>query len=253
MARLNEISYSDDEFPELSTILHSINHSPSKPIGRRNGKEHGGQSTASAKDSSSSPLTNHSPHDGTSKHPKSPIKALCEEKLSRKQRPLRLAHVNSLLLSTKKEAEHGDYGPDQNSNSRKDGTQLSTPRRTGRRLLNRNQVNSAHRTVASDDDQSFDDLSDFIVDDSASDEEDYRYRVRLQAPKLVAQKPGGQIELSRRRLGPNISQFAVDLTLPEKTNSTLISTNSPSERNISNQSGHSELFFEDEPQTCLRL
>lgn len=266
MARLNEASCSDEEFPELSTILHSVNRSPMKPAGGRIQKEQGSKSIACGKDGSS-PSTDQSTYDGIFRHPKSATKSSCDGKQPRKQRPLRLAHVNS-LLSTTKEKVHKSYDLGQYPDSKQIDIQQLTPRRTGRTLWNRNKFASVLKSkIGSEDDQSSDGLSDFIVDDSTSDDEDVRVRVRLRTSKQQPRNDSSSTEgrLVSKILQPTIIDLSspkkatlqsstIDLDSPKKAASTLRSTNSTSKTIIENrESWLSESLFEGQPPAFLRL
>ena len=257
MARLNKASCSDEEFPELSTILHSVNRSPMKATGSTIQKEQGSKSTACGK-ISGSPFKDQLSYDRIFKNPKSATEVSSDEeqprKQPRKQRPLRLAHVNSLLLSTTKETGHKGHDTIQYSNVNQVDFQQSTPKST-RKLLNRNKFASTLNNKFVPEDVSSDGLSDFIVSDSTSDEEDVRVRVRLRTPKAFVQQPRNENSLTGGRLHPKILQpTIIDLSSPKKATSTLTSTDSLSKKQISNQeldlSGN---LFENKPQACLRM
>ncbi|MCJ1392393.1 hypothetical protein MMC18_005260 [Xylographa bjoerkii] len=173
MARLHEGGESEDELPDLSTILVAVknfqkgvqNDYPSTRKAQRATKI---QSTLSSqnKDLPKSPHVR-APSRGT-------VKASFGDQQARKQKPLRLAHVNSLLLSTV------------NGLLKSPVKQFTAPQRLEherslRNVRRRAEAGGADCTAfmsdlqntidSTEDDASVDDLSDFVVNDSASQTE----------------------------------------------------------------------------------
>lgn len=101
-----------------------------------------------------------------------PATASHDEKQVKKQRPLKIAHVNTLLLPI-------SSGPTQTTKSvqrtlddsdSEEEPVRPTPRRVAKKRIDYSAFTSALSTALdSDDEQSFDDLSDFIVRDSESE------------------------------------------------------------------------------------
>lgn len=235
MARLNNdvLSDSDDEeFPDLSTIL---KRSVKVFAAKEQGEESGG--TAEKDKEQGKNTIQH----GIIRSPKSVTKISCDEKQLRKQRPLGLAHVNSLRLPIAKELLQKKFNRGQYLESRRDEMKLSTPRRAAKDHVNqRTFVSSAISEDCSEDDVSFDDLSDFIVDDSASDLEEPPSRTQKPRREVV---PGGEREKVRSISKPTI----IDLTSPKK------SSKSSNVKIMSQRSEASGTVFDEDPEACLRL
>ena len=174
MARLHEIADSDDELPDLSKILVSVDKSQHGV--RRNNqpsseKPPGATKTqvillSPGKDSTDRSLRISSIQGN--------VEASLRNRQARKQKPLRLAHVNSLLLPTVN-------GPSKSPGKRAIAIKQSENEGLLREIPGRaaaQRVDSAHLVAdlrdtldSTEDDTSSDNLSDFIVNDSASETE----------------------------------------------------------------------------------
>lgn len=237
MARLNNeiLSGSDDEeFPDLSTILkHSV-----KVLAEKEQGEGSGGTAKKDKEQGKKSIQH-----GIIRSPRSVTKLSCDEKQFRKQlrkqRPLGLAHVNSLRLPIAKEALQKKFNRDQYLESGHDERKLSTPRRAAKDCVNhRTFVSSTISEDCSEDDISFDDLSDFIVDDSASDVKDCPSRT---------QKPRREVVPAGEKVRSMVKPTVIDLTSPKK------SFKSSNVKLMSQRSEASETVFDENPEACLRL
>lgn len=256
MARLNNaISYDsdDEEFPDLSTILkRSV-----EVCAKEKSKGRGGTSEKEKeKEKEQGPK---SIHHGIIGSPKSVTQASCDEKRLRKQRALGLAHVNSLRLPLTKEPLRKKFNRDEDLDFRQDEMKWSTPRMAVKvRVDHRTFSPSTPRATFSEDDILFDDLSDFIVDDSASDVEEAPSRIRKPRREFA---PGGE------KVRLLLKSTVLDLTSPKKSSKTLSvldsispkkSSKIPSVRssNTEDTSQKTEVaatVFNEEPGACLRL
>ncbi len=165
MARLNDLSDSDDELPELSTIL-------AKTPKQEHSKVPSGINEAQNSTNSKSLVAKHE------NNLRAITKASSDKPQSRKQRPLshlKQAHVNSLLLpisdvSTSKSRSE-DYQSIETAGS---VSNRISPTRLAKGIADHSRLAqvSAHTSIPiHDDDDSSTDLSGFIVPDSASDGE----------------------------------------------------------------------------------
>lgn len=152
----------NDELPDLCTLLQRLSHQETRPsISKENGENNN--------------------HDGQD-----------EKSVKRKQRPLRLAHVNSLLL-----LPVGRYGSADTDGGRRFGKEINDRRgdlgentfagEIKERMRNKipARISISSSSASSErggniTEGSSDDLSDFIVDDSASElDEDEVPRIRI--------------------------------------------------------------------------
>ncbi len=205
MARLNAICDSDEEFPDVSTLLRrsgtTIQQTPRKGLK----KEHGNEVPPEHKNSECTVKAiavqkdvYPSSRDGT--------EVSCNEKQSSRQRSLGTAQVNSLLLPITgellAEANNSEscVGIDNLDGIRKP---RSSPRRTARRPLSyRVFVPEGSSASGSEDKSYFDDLSEFIVNDSASESE-----------KVPTRSPGRKIQRTGKMSTPlsrKCNQFIID-------------------------------------------
>ncbi|KAI4125514.1 MAG: hypothetical protein LQ347_005363, partial [Umbilicaria vellea] len=213
MARLHEEKDSDDELPELSAVigLHRKTdqelHSSTTTFGQEQRKIAAGRFdknqivslTVLAKEGLA-----------TASH---------DEKQVKKQRPLKIAHVNTLLLPI-------SSGPTETTKSVQKTSDDSdseepvrpTPRRVAKQQIDYSAFTSALSTaLGSDDDQSLDDLSAFIVRDSDSEldvksSDSPRTYVR-RSPKKLSHAP------KSTHGSTNIASQSevIDLISPDKT------------------------------------
>ncbi len=179
MARLNDLSDSDDELPELSTIL-------AKTSKQEHSKVPSGINEAQNSTNSKSLVAKHENNLRTI------TKASSDEAQSRKQRPLshlKQAHVNSLLLPisdiSTSNSKSEDYQSIETAGS---VSNRISPRRLAKGIADHSRLAqvSAHTSVPiHHDGDSSTDLSGFIVPDSASDGES----LVSMSPKKKIKKP----------------------------------------------------------------
>lgn len=241
MARLNneiQCDSDDEEFPDLSIIL---KHSVEKWAVKEKSGARGGIEEEKEKDHGRKTMEH-----GVIGSPKSVIKTSCDEKTSRKQRPLGHTHVNSLRLPIAKEPVQKSFNRYQHLDSSHDETKRSTPSKGAEARVDFRTFSSL--TTSSEDDGSFDGLSDFIVDDSATDfEEPSSSRTQKHRREVVPS--GGK---PRSILKPTV----VDFTTPRKSSKAPIkSSNVKLTSQTSEVSGMevSGTVFNEEPESCLRL
>lgn len=208
MARLNNtISYDsdDEEFPDLSTILQ-------RPVEVCAAKEKSeGKGGKEEKEKEKEPGRETVQH-GITGSTKSVTKISCDEKRLRKQRPLGLAHVNSLRLPFAKEPAQKKTNQDQCLDSKNVEMKRFSPRRVAKaRVDHRTYSSSTTSTTYLDNDVSFDDLSGFIVEDSASDVEEPAPRTR---------KPRTEVTPSGEKVLSVLKPTVLDLTSPKKSSKT---------------------------------
>lgn len=228
MARLNNrisCDSDDEEFPDLSTIL-SVGKGQSEGRGGTTEKEQG---------------TNRVQH-GIIGSPKSVTKVSCDEKRLKKQRPLGLAHINSFLLPIAKGPVQKNVNRYEHLDSRRDGIRRSTPRRATKERGD-HRASSTTSTTSSGDDVSFDDLSGFIVKDSASD---------LEEPPLRAQKPRREVAPIGEKVCSKLKPTVVDLTSPKKSSKTP-SVKSSNVKYTSQRSKVSGNIFDGDSDERLKL
>ncbi|MCJ1425743.1 hypothetical protein MMC29_003643 [Sticta canariensis] len=233
MARLNneiQCDSDDEEFPDLSIILKRSGEELAvrEKSGARGGiekdKDHG---------------RNTMQH-GIIGSPKSVIKTSCDEKTLRKQRPLGHTHVNSLRLPMAKEPVQKSFNRDQHLESSRDGMKRSTPSRAPKARADYRTFSSL---TSSEDDGSSDGLSDFIVDDSATDFEEPSSS-RTQKPRREVPPSG---EKSRSTLNPPV----VDFTTPKKSSKTPLKSSNV--KLTSQRMEGSGTVFDEDPESCLRF
>lgn len=156
MARLNTTKHDDEDLPELSTIL-----AENLALSQKKDQSPFGSPNGSAKTTSTV-----LPEDK---------KGIC------KQRSLKIAHVNSLLLSlTGQRASSSEKRVQPDSHIR------SSPRRAANQQQKQNSLFPAWNDASDSEDFSSDHMSDFIVSDSYCDSEEEHqsstYRRPLRVP-----------------------------------------------------------------------
>lgn len=172
MARLNAVCDSDEEFPDVATILRRSRTDVPKIPRKVLVKEHGNKVPLGYNDSMRivEAAAAYEYHDNMSK----PITEVSyKEKQSRRQRPLGAAQVNSLILPiTDARLEKAENpGLKTITGSVHDVRQVrSSPRRTARQPINYRVFIPQGNASGSDDESYFDDLSDFVTDDSSESE-----------------------------------------------------------------------------------
>lgn len=215
MARLNDPLESDEELPELSTILQPQTDTVIRTLSKTPKQEHGkitSQRLETQKLASETLLTE--------RHaiaPKTVIKPSLDKPQSRKQRPLghpKQAHVNPLLLpmsdvsiSDSKSEHHQSMDTADSVSSR------ASPRRLAKVTMDYSklaQVLVDPDLMISADDYSSTGLSGFIVPDSASDEEilvskspkkrcQTRKKISIPNPREPDFRPSGRSRYNRRQ------------------------------------------------------
>ena len=251
MARLHQQNDSDDELPELSTIMglpwRAVQRKlPSSATTR--GQEHRNKVPSIDEEKSTVNLRALDEEGVT--------RAACDEKQVQKQRPLKIAHVNSLLLPI-------SSGPIQANGKVEKSSEYSeseepirpTPRRAAKHGVDYTAFTSALRTALdSDEDQSFDDLSDFIIRDSDCESDAWP----LKSPrKYIRRSPNKSPHASDTTRYPpknTLQSRAIDLTSPRRGGPVILSLGSSSSRNSASPDiqAHGTSFNEELP-AILRL
>ena len=266
MARLNDLTESDDEFPELSTLLR-LGGADIKRSGRTSDKDHNSDVSPKSKEdtkckdrASVRPLATDAPRSVT--------KASCDEKRSKRQRPLeplkfamgnsqRLPVTNGLPSSTGSLARR-------NEDSTNIDSVRSSPRRKAKVPVNYSIFTPAladSGSSISDGEESFTDLSGFIVPDSASEEESLPPRCPEKDVRRVRKKPifplgDSSPSAAENSRSINLPQAdIIDLTSPKKRVSRVVRPESPlsqraRSRNSDRTGYHSDL---EDRFTKLRL
>ena len=234
MARLNnekQCDSDDEQFPDLSIIIkRSVEQWAVKDkSGAKGGIE-------KEKDHERNTMQH-----GVIGSPKSVIRNSRDEKTLRKQRPLGYTHVNSLRLPIVKEPVQKSFNRDQHLDSSHDGKNRSTPSRVAKTRVDFYTFSSL--TTSPEDD----DLSDFIVDDSATDFE--------EPSSSRTQKPHGEVARggkSRLILNPTVVDFT---TLKKSSKTPVKSSNVKLTSQRSEVSGMevSGTVSDEDPESCLRL
>ncbi|MCJ1282805.1 hypothetical protein MMC26_002131 [Xylographa opegraphella] len=202
MARLHERNDNEDELPELSQILVSISRSQH---GVRNDLSSSNEHQGHTKEQ----LKSLSPSKGSAirslrtspirSKPSNNVETSSGDQQARIQKPLRLAHVNSLLLPT-------FSGLSRPSEKRDFATKRSQPKKHLRDIHGRTMAQKMDFTnlVAdlrdaldlTEDDTSSENLSDFIVNDSASETD-------MEPPRSIKKYRSGSPRKPRRNLENN--------------------------------------------------
>ncbi|MCJ1249445.1 hypothetical protein MMC30_006669 [Trapelia coarctata] len=240
MARLHEASDSDDELPELSTILNAARTKP-RDVQTKHPSPKKAQRTTT-------PSYNAKTTDGESvdsliiapPFPERVLKASSNDSQARIQKPLRLAHVNSLLLPT--QHSHTSRGSPTKSpvklqpipsvleteKSRNVRSVRDTPKRGAARKVDFRAFAEDLREALLEeeeeegDDTEEDDLSDFIVSDDASEEELRRPRGVGRSPKKskVKEGIGSDSESEGVYIKSKAEPVVIDLVSPDKLSAT---------------------------------
>lgn len=218
MAKLHEDNDSDEEFPELSTIIGPPRKThrgqlPSSVAACGQERRETAPETAPKKTHDKPVVASRALAE------RGPARASHDEKQIKKQRPLKIAHVNTLLLPISSASIQRTESVQKTSDdSDSEEPVRPTPRRVAKKQIDYSAFTSALSTALdSDDDQSFDDLSDFIVRDSDS-ELDARFlessRTYVRgSPKKLPHAPD-----TTRSSTINTSQpEVIDLISPDKT------------------------------------
>lgn len=173
MARLRAVCDSDEEFPDVSTILRrsgtDIPQAPTKVLTKDPGNK-----VPLGYNKSKNIVQVPAAYEDDSDLPKNITNVLCNKKQSSRQRPLGTALVNSLVrpITDGRLAKAKNPGSGTSTDSLNDGRQVrSSPRRTARQRINYRVFISEGTTSGSENESYFDDVSDFVVNDSASESE----------------------------------------------------------------------------------
>ena len=213
MAELNQKTDSDDEFPELSTLLE-----------RETLREMLGSGTSPRKANN---------RGTTSPHKKAPSIS--------KQHPLgslKSAGINSLSLPRIEDPFYagGQKGLEDACSA---GNQMfrSSPRRLAKASVDYSKISSSFSNASlpnSEEDESFTDLSGFIVPDSDSDDEVLPSKPQGRRNARHLSKDDGVLSKESYTLIPKVSSpksrkhsKAIDLTSPKKKTSNIASLESP--------------------------
>ena len=247
MARLNICEESGDELPELSVLLGMV----ALPNGEEQNKQRSPRKAQRAAENVGSypalRISEQKSPTRDSKPPRRIVKASCNEEQIRKQKPLRPAHVNSLLLpvalSPSKPLGHEQNVPP--CSSRRSTTARDTPRRIAARKVDFSifATELDERLESAKEGESCDDLSDFIVSDSASEEE-------LPIPKTTRKDGKKSPHKSQSRYErPKDSPETIDLISPVKNPQTV----SISRQQEAPKTQTTSNVFEENPFSSLRL
>ena len=256
MAKLNEIQDSDDDFPQLprlpqrlvplSKMASDDADFPKPDAEQKQNRELGPKSKRNEAPKKTGSISKDSQHQ------------IFVERDSRKQRPLKLAHVNSLLLPLPTEIRQNQ------SASTKIPRAKPSPSRAAEASMNNNLVETELRDISSEDDiSSIGSLAGFIVSDSSSDEEALPNRQPrkspqkspLKSPRRLVTKAERDSSSDRKHAPssscPSSSQI-IDLTTPKNISSKKTGTKAPGFRDGDGSSEHFVNSFE-EPFAELRL
>lgn len=187
MARLNAICNSDEELPDISTTLRrsrtDILQTSRKVLTKERGNE-----VPLEYYKSNRIVKVLAAHEDDGSISENITNVSCNEKQSSRQRALGTAQFNSLLLPI----ADGWLAKAKNPESRTSTDSLddakkvrSSPRRTARQTAKHKVCISKESASESEDESYFDDLSDFVIDDSASDFE----TVLTRSPKRSVPPP----------------------------------------------------------------
>ena len=232
MARLNDPFDSDDELPELSTIMRTLVETPKQDDGKMPPQRKETQDLAH-ENLVTGRLAIVSRATGVSDKPQ-----------SRKQRPLgpvKQAHVNSLLLPMS-DASINDSRSEGRQSIKTEGgvSNRASPRRLAKVTADYSrldQVSAITSIEVPHDDDCSTDLSGFIVPDSASDGEVIASRSPKnkkneegRTPKNVSsanpQEPAFRVP-RQNQSNPRRSSGTIDIISPEEKKSTRICLDSP--------------------------
>lgn len=222
MARLNtKVFNSDDEdedLPELCTLLQRLGHceeSSKSTLAKVGEEERGGNQAviADGNDGGGKPYSWGKRADGKSDHASS--QDISPAVSPRKQRPLRLTHVNSLLLPiSKTQTFQKDNDQDRLGNT-------AHSKSPTRRLVPRSRLEpfSTPPSSGSDAEEEFSDgLSDFIVNDSASEcEEEPARKQNAWKDESRKDEKDERTGVPRIYVGPKGNE--IDWTIPKKPGS----------------------------------
>ena len=230
MAKLHQKIESDDELPALDKIL-----------GRAEiGDKHRNPTRVRQSEPKSIPFkydgdvagktrSSRSPKKSVALSPERVVTATSNDKQARKQTPLRLAHVNSLLLPPVNEYLRLPKKVDLDLEERPERSQIrSSPRKAAKQKYNYAAFVSDLEDAlpSTDEDDSSDDLSDFIVADSASEDELRRPRsIRndvQRTPRRLFRKKDLDFKLKNEEEPEELKRpgSIIDLTSPIKNIST---------------------------------
>ena len=257
MARLHTTSDSEDELPELSTVFGAARTRQkvleTKQHAER--KAHGAMEKILA--------IHHGPKPQALSAcvldpPQSVSEASYGDKQARIQKPLRLAHIHSLLLPKATPSTRSPTKPQFTSMNNGKSTKFrNTLRRTAAQKVDFKAFTAELRNTleSTDEDASYDDPSEFIVNDSTSDEDLKRphsiKRVTKKSSKKTQENEAYGRDTDTENPHNHLQQppIFIDLISPEKTSRT---TTSEQTRHVS--TGHilSEAFL-DEPDAKLNL
>lgn len=263
MARSNRAIVSDsddDEFPDLLEVLGRGVRLSSRASGKHHGdsgissSEEGATKRTSSRNISSSP-------------PKSITKASYSEKQIRKQRPLsplKPTRINSVLLPISIGLLNGLKVPNDGPATLQNRAPLRlSPQRVAKAPIRYNDFVVALTDVGastSEEDDTYTDLSGFVVYDSASEEEEPpRSRHRIQSQLLPHKCRREDYSHTKEvRKDPKTGQqeiVTIDLTSPKKDYLTLECAETPPSKNKPSKTQEKGFALSDldEPFATLRL
>ena len=228
MAKLSEKGHSEEDLPTLETIpgATKVEDKPRESAQTlKSQKEQRCPKSSEAARSKGNERSSPSKKRVTAS-PSRTVAATSNERQARKQTPLRLAHVNSLLLPPVREPIQSPKKLQSDLGNLPRRIQArSSPRKTAKQSFEYSAFTADldDTLLSIDGHESFDDLSDFIVADSASEEELRRPRSFKpdgwrSARKLYRKKDlyGNSNSIDKSAEGQEIQDSVIDLTSPVK-------------------------------------
>lgn len=254
MARLNTTVFDsdDDDLPELCTLLRRLGQHEDVSLSKAATKNDGSNVVSADENQVATPRIRKKYFEIDSGNTEATEPSSHNRNSARKQRPLRLAHVNSLLLPISRNEVLREENRD---DGLENAARASSPTPT-RRKAPSSRIEQPSTPYSSGDDtsrveegSSFDDMSDFIVDDSASDCEEIPAWIP-KASKLKSRKDE-RADAGENRSVPEGNR--VDWKSPTKSISRLPRDRPLFERTPRQPVGVVASTFNDEPEAHLKL
>ena len=181
MARLHEISDSEDDLPDISTKLYPAIHDQRKPLSNHDANKGSKKEQEINSSTKESKIHLVDRAQATGLLPLTVDKASSEEQQARKQRSIRLAHTDSLLLPiSAKPTQLKKHIPKLPTRSNINAPGRTSPRKASKPKVEYSIILSdlPEALQSNEHDGFYDGLSEFIVDDSASE-------LDIRPPRLV--------------------------------------------------------------------
>ena len=262
MARLNNLIDSDEEFPSPTKLLNSSRTAkrgePSRSTGspkKEQGKDGIPKEASGKKDSPTCSLDEIQ----LSKSPRKISRVARNEPQARKQKSLKVAPINSLLHPL----PSNSFGPLSKEIFQTEQDSTEPPRMTPGRNAKKNVdfkkfASDLRNRLDSDEERSFDDPSDFIEGDSASDLEPSRLfkKKYRKIPKKAAEGDDANRKSEQSEPPEQKKQepIMIDLTSPRKPSEHTLEID-PGKSKDSSPGGNvgSEDLFSEDPFATLKL